>query len=44
VAAHLSQQNNLPHLAQAALAAVLGAAAPDVVVATQAEGFDWLSL
>ncbi|MFM0053421.1 MBL fold metallo-hydrolase [Caballeronia grimmiae] len=44
VAAHLSQQNNLPHLAQAALAAVLGASAPDVVVATQAEGFDWLSL
>jgi phosphoribosyl 1,2-cyclic phosphodiesterase len=44
VAAHLSQQNNLPHLAQAALAAVLGASAVDVVVATQAEGFDWLAL
>ncbi|SAL48940.1 beta-lactamase domain-containing protein [Caballeronia arvi] len=44
VAAHLSQQNNLPHLAQAALAAVLGASAIDVVVATQAEGFDWLVL
>jgi phosphoribosyl 1,2-cyclic phosphodiesterase len=44
VAAHLSQQNNLPHLAQAALAAVLGASAIDVVVATQAEGFDWLTL
>ncbi|BBU27889.1 MBL fold metallo-hydrolase [Burkholderia sp. THE68] len=44
VAAHLSQQNNLPHLAQAALAAVLGASAIDVVVATQAEGFDWLAL
>lgn len=44
VAAHLSQQNNLPHLAQAALAAVLGASAVDVVVATQAEGFDWLTL
>jgi phosphoribosyl 1,2-cyclic phosphodiesterase len=44
VAAHLSQQNNLPHLAQAALAAVLGASAVEVVVATQAEGFDWLAL
>ncbi len=44
VAAHLSQQNNLPELAQAALAAVLGAAAADVMVATQADGFDWLSL
>ncbi|WP_061168134.1 MBL fold metallo-hydrolase [Caballeronia hypogeia] len=44
VAAHLSQQNNLPHLAQAALAAVLGASAIDVVVATQTEGFDWLAL
>ncbi|SAK79315.1 beta-lactamase domain-containing protein [Caballeronia pedi] len=44
VAAHLSQQNNLPHLAQAALAAALGASAIDVVVATQAEGFDWLML
>jgi phosphoribosyl 1,2-cyclic phosphodiesterase len=44
VAAHLSQQNNLPHLAQTALAAVLGASALDVVVATQDEGFDWLAL
>ena len=44
VAAHLSQQNNLPHLAQAALAGALGASAIDVAVATQAEGFDWLML
>ncbi|WP_244825577.1 MBL fold metallo-hydrolase [Caballeronia sp. TF1N1] len=44
VAAHLSQQNNLPHLAQAALAGVVGASAVDVVVATQTEGFDWLAL
>ncbi|SEI97342.1 MBL fold metallo-hydrolase [Paraburkholderia diazotrophica] len=44
VAAHLSQQNNLPELAQAAMAAVLGAAATEVVVATQGEGFGWLSL
>ncbi|HWT39051.1 MAG TPA: MBL fold metallo-hydrolase, partial [Paraburkholderia sp.] len=44
VAAHLSQQNNLPELAQAAMAAELGAAATEVVVATQSEGFDWLGL
>jgi phosphoribosyl 1,2-cyclic phosphodiesterase len=44
VAAHLSQQNNLPELAQAAFAAVLGGTAADVMVATQADGFDWLSL
>jgi phosphoribosyl 1,2-cyclic phosphodiesterase len=44
VAAHLSQQNNLPHLAQAALAMALEASALDVVVASQDEGFDWLVL
>lgn len=44
VAAHLSQQNNSPELAQAAVAAVLGAAATEVVVASQDDGFDWLSL
>ena len=44
VAAHLSQQNNLPELAQAAMAGVLGAAPTEVVVASQAEGFAWLSL
>ncbi len=43
VAAHLSQQNNLPELAQAAMASVLGAAATEVVVASQADGFEWLS-
>ncbi len=43
VAAHLSQQNNLTHLAQAVLAGVVNAAALDVV-ATQDEGFDWLAL
>jgi phosphoribosyl 1,2-cyclic phosphodiesterase len=42
VAAHLSQQNNLPELAQAALAAVLGGSIEDVMVATQDDGFDWL--
>jgi phosphoribosyl 1,2-cyclic phosphodiesterase len=44
VAAHLSQQNNLPELAQAAMARVLGAAATEVVVASQGDGFGWLSL
>ena len=44
VAAHLSQQNNSPELARAAMAGVLGTAATEVVVALQDEGFDWLSL
>ena len=44
VAAHLSQQNNSPALAQAAMAHVLGAAPTEVVVASQGEGFAWLSL
>ncbi|MGF6482148.1 MBL fold metallo-hydrolase [Paraburkholderia sp. JPY419] len=44
VAAHLSQQNNLPELAQAALAGVVGAAPTEVVVASQCEGFGWLTL
>ena len=44
VAAHLSQQNNLPALAQAALAAVLGGSIEDVMVATQDDGFAWLPL
>lgn len=44
VAAHLSQQNNLPELAQAAMAAVLGSETTDVVVASQEDGFAWLSL
>ncbi|CAB3789677.1 Putative metallo-hydrolase YycJ [Paraburkholderia caffeinitolerans] len=44
VAAHLSQQNNTPELARAAMAAVLGNAATEIGVATQGEGFDWLVL
>ncbi|MCR1768432.1 MBL fold metallo-hydrolase [Burkholderia glumae] len=44
VAAHLSQQNNLPELAQAALAAALGSAPGDVTVASQDDGFGWRSL
>lgn len=42
VAAHLSRQNNLPALAQAALAGVLCAASDDVMVASQDDGFGWL--
>ncbi|TAL95582.1 MAG: MBL fold metallo-hydrolase [Paraburkholderia sp.] len=44
VAAHLSQQNNSPELAQAAMAAVLGTATTDVIIASQEDGFDWLGL
>ncbi|RXV71258.1 MBL fold metallo-hydrolase [Burkholderia stabilis] len=44
VAAHLSQQNNLPELARQAFAGVLGTSGEDVIVATQDAGFDWLTL
>lgn len=41
VAAHLSDENNTPALAQSSLAAVLQCNAEWVGVATQADGFDW---
>ncbi|MBN3832490.1 MBL fold metallo-hydrolase [Burkholderia sp. Ac-20344] len=44
VAAHLSQQNNLPELVRQAFGGVLGTSGEDVVVATQDAGFDWLAL
>jgi len=44
IAAHLSQQNNTPELARAAVAAVLGNALTQIGVASQAEGFDWIAL
>ena len=44
IAAHLSQQNNRPELAQRALAKVLGCDEKDVSVATQDEGFGWREL
>lgn len=44
VAAHLSEQNNRPALAAAALAGALGSAAEDIVVASARAGFDWLAL
>jgi len=44
VAAHLSQHNNSPQLAQAAMAKVIGSAATEVTVASQEDGFAWLNL
>lgn len=41
VAAHLSQKNNTPDLARAALAGALGCALDWIAVATQEEGFGW---
>jgi phosphoribosyl 1,2-cyclic phosphodiesterase len=41
VAAHLSQTNNTPELARAALAGALGCAPDWIGVATQDEGFGW---
>jgi len=43
VAAHLSQQNNRPELARAALADVLGGS-ERIKVADQEQGFDWIML
>lgn len=44
VAAHLSQENNTAELARAAMVTVLGNAATEIGIATQADGFDWLTL
>jgi len=44
VAAHLSQHNNTPALARAALARVWGATDDDVVVADQQSGCGWITL
>lgn len=44
VAAHLSEQNNTPDLAQAALAGVLGCTPDWVVAASQDGGFGWLEV
>jgi phosphoribosyl 1,2-cyclic phosphodiesterase len=44
VAAHLSEKNNTPELASAALAEVLGCATGWVEAATQTHGFDWRSI
>lgn len=42
VAAHLSEVNNRPALARTALAAAVGGAPQDIVVADPKSGFDWL--
>ena len=42
VAAHLSQKNNTPALARAAIDGVIGRQGVDVVVAEQDEGFAWV--
>ena len=44
IAAHLSQQNNTPGLARAALAAALDCTPDWIGVAEQATGFDWREL
>ncbi len=44
VAAHLSQQNNLPELAKNSLAQALACRPDDIVVASQNDGCDWLSI
>jgi phosphoribosyl 1,2-cyclic phosphodiesterase len=41
IGAHLSQQNNTPHLARAALAAAIGCEPGWIGLATQDDGFDW---
>jgi phosphoribosyl 1,2-cyclic phosphodiesterase len=41
VAAHLSEQNNSPMLARAALSTVLGCTPDWIGIATQSEGFHW---
>jgi phosphoribosyl 1,2-cyclic phosphodiesterase len=44
VAAHLSDRNNTPELARAALAPAFGRAPHDIVVADPMSGFGWLEL
>jgi phosphoribosyl 1,2-cyclic phosphodiesterase len=44
VGAHLSQQNNTPELALAALRGVAGVDHADIRIADQHEGFDWIDI
>lgn len=44
VAAHLSERNNTPALARAALAGACGGVGDDIIVADPATGFGWLDL
>ncbi|WP_374619814.1 MBL fold metallo-hydrolase [Pandoraea sp.] len=43
ICAHLSEQNNTAELAMAAMSGVIGSEATEILVATQAGGFDWLT-
>ncbi|MBV8035160.1 MBL fold metallo-hydrolase [Roseateles sp.] len=43
-AAHLSEHNNTPDLARAALTEALGASAPEIRVAHPTQGLDWVAL
>jgi phosphoribosyl 1,2-cyclic phosphodiesterase len=44
VAAHLSERNNRPELARAALAGAIGCGAAQIAVADRSEGLGWLSI
>jgi phosphoribosyl 1,2-cyclic phosphodiesterase len=44
VGAHLSQQNNTPELARAALCSAIETDSIEVMIACQEEGFDWIEL
>lgn len=44
IGAHLSQRNNLPELARAALATALDAQPSEVSIACQQEGFGWVEM
>ncbi|RJF98299.1 MBL fold metallo-hydrolase [Noviherbaspirillum saxi] len=44
VGAHLSQQNNTPELARAALSSVIDGDTARIMIACQEDGFDWISL
>ena len=44
VAAHLSQQNNLPELVKNSLAQAMSCIADDIIIATQNDGCAWLDL
>jgi phosphoribosyl 1,2-cyclic phosphodiesterase len=44
VAAHLSERNNTPELARAALAGACNLVADDIIVADPSIGFDWLDV
>lgn len=44
IGAHLSQQNNTPELARAALCSIVEHEPAHVIIACQAEGFDWINI